>query len=278
MRVIVRGVSKTFVSPRGEFTALKGVALDIWDRECLGIVGPNGCGKTTLLHIIAGLQKPTEGSVEFVGAKRADSMVSMVFQDPALMPWRSAEENVPLGVEFRGASRGVAKKVAGFFLRLLRLEGFKDASPHQLSGGMKQKVSLARALANSPEVLLMDEPFANLDAQTRVLLREELAEILAKREKTIVFVTHQVEEAILLCDRIAVMSSSPGRIKEVIRVDLPKPRSHKSMQDPRFAKAMDRIWELLRFEVERTMGMDPTRRAWRLSEAGFVGSSSSGRK
>ena len=173
MRVIVRGVSKTFVGPRGEFTALNGVTLDIWDRECMGIVGPNGCGKTTLLHIIAGLEKPTEGSVEFVGAQRGDSRVSMVFQDPALMPWRSVEDNVPLGVEFRGASRGVAKKVADTFLRLVNLQRFGKASPEALSGGMKQKASLARALANAPEVLLMDEPFANIDAQTRALLRQE---------------------------------------------------------------------------------------------------------
>jgi NitT/TauT family transport system ATP-binding protein len=216
-------------------------------------VGPNGCGKTTLLHIIAGLQKPTEGRVDFVGAKGAGSVVSMVFQDAALMPWRTVEANVPLGAEFRGESKTLLKRVAEFFLSVVRVQGFETAHPHELSGGLKQKVAIARALANSPEVLLMDEPFRDLDAETRVLLRDELSGILAKEEKTIVLVTHQVEEAILLCDRVAIMSRSPGRVNEVIQVDLPRPRSLRSMQDPRFGKAMDRIWQRLRVDVEKAM-------------------------
>jgi ABC-type nitrate/sulfonate/bicarbonate transport system ATPase subunit len=245
-----------FQGPRGDFVALDGVTLDIFDRECLGIVGPNGCGKTTLLHIIAGLEKPTEGRVDFVGAERA-SPISMVFQDAALMPWRTAAENVPLRAEFVGGSKALLKKTAESFLNLVRLQGFGASHPHELSGGLKQKVALARALAGSPEVLLLDEPFRALDAETRVVLREELAGILANEGKTIVLVTHEVEEAILLCDRVAIMSRSPGRIKGLIRIDLPRPRSLRSMKDPRFGNAIDRIWEVLRSDVEQAMKPNP---------------------
>jgi ABC-type nitrate/sulfonate/bicarbonate transport system ATPase subunit len=253
MRVLVRGVTKTFETPHGDFRALDGVYLDVRDQEFFGIVGPNGCGKTTLLHIIAGLEKPTEGTVEFVGTQRGLSVVSMVFQDPSLMPWRTVRDNVPLGEEYRGATRETGRKVAETFLRLVRLSGVGDLLPWKLSGGMRQKASLARALANVPDVLLMDEPFANIDAQSRMILRAELTEILAERKSTILFVTHQLEEAILLCDRIAVLSGSPGRVLEVVRVDLPRPRGLRSMQDPRFGKAMDRIWDLLRNNAARVL-------------------------
>lgn len=174
------------------------------------------------------------------------------------MPWRNAEENVPLRAEFGGGSKALLKKLAESFLGLVRLLGFGSAYPRELSGGLKQKVAIARALASSPQVLLMDEPFRALDAETRVVLREELAGILAKEEKTIVLVTHEVEEAILLCDRVTIMSRSPGRIKGLIRVDLPRPRSLRSMRDPRFGNAMDRIWQGLRPDVEQAMSPNPT--------------------
>jgi ABC-type nitrate/sulfonate/bicarbonate transport system ATPase subunit len=253
MKVVVHGVTKEFISGQGTIRALGGINLEVRDREFFGIIGPTGCGKTTLLHIIAGLEKQSSGTVEFVGEKHSKSMVSMVFQESALMPWRNVEENVPLGAEFRKEDPSVYKRVSRFFLEVVRLLDFAGAQPHELSGGMKQKVAIARALANDPEVILMDEPFASLDAQTRLLMREELLRIWERDKKTVILVTHNLDEAVMLCDRIAVMSSRPGLIKSVITVDVPRPRTMKSMKDPDFADCMDKIWNLLKHDVEHAM-------------------------
>jgi NitT/TauT family transport system ATP-binding protein len=253
MKVVVHGVTKEFVSGQGTLRALGGINLEVRDQEFFGIIGPTGCGKTTLLHIIAGLETPSTGSVQFVGEQRGKSMVSMVFQESALMPWRNVEENVPLGAEFRHEQPSVYKRISHFFLEVVRLLDFAGAQPHELSGGMKQKVAIARALANDPEVILMDEPFASLDAQTRMLMREELLRIWERDKKTVILVTHNLDEAVLLCDRIAVMSSRPGLIKSVVTVDVPRPRNFKSMKDPDFANCMDKIWNLLKYDVEHAM-------------------------
>jgi NitT/TauT family transport system ATP-binding protein len=253
VRVVVHGLTKEFVGEKGKFRALGGVDLEVRDQEFFGIIGPTGCGKTTLLNVIAGLEKPTHGSVEFVGSQRTKAMVSMVFQDASLMPWRSVERNVPLGPEFRKDSRPAYKRVASFFLEMVRMLDFSSAHPSELSGGMKQKVAIARALANDPEVILMDEPFASLDAQTRLLLREELLRIWEKEKKTIILVTHNIEEAVMLCDRVAVMSSAPGVVKSVIPIDVKRPRSFKSMADPDFGRCLEKIWDLLRYEVDKAM-------------------------
>jgi NitT/TauT family transport system ATP-binding protein len=253
MRVIAHGLTKDFVTGQGKIRALAGVDLEVRDREFFGIIGPTGCGKTTLLHIIAGLEKPTHGGVEFVGEKRTRSMVSMVFQDSALMPWRTVEENVPLGPEFRKEQPSLYRRLTQFFLEMVRLLDFSAARPHELSGGMKQKVALARALANDPEVILMDEPFANLDAQTRMLLREELLRIWENDKKTVILVTHNLEEAVILCDRVAVMSAAPGVVKSIVTVDLPRPRNFKSMMDPDYARCVEKIWDLLRYDVDKAM-------------------------
>jgi NitT/TauT family transport system ATP-binding protein len=253
MRVVIHGLSKEFVTGQGKVRALAGVDLEVRDREFFGIIGPTGCGKTTLLSILAGLEKATQGSVEFIGEKRTQAMVSMVFQDSALMPWRTVEGNVPLGPEFRKQPAPVYKRVARFFLEVVRLLDFSSAHPNELSGGMKQKVALARALANDPEVILMDEPFASLDAQTRLLLREELLRIWERDKKTVILVTHNIEEAVMLCDRIAVMSAAPGVVKSVIPVDVRRPRTIKSMSDPDFVRCVEKIWELLRYEVDKAM-------------------------
>jgi NitT/TauT family transport system ATP-binding protein len=250
MKVVVHGVTKEFISGQRTVRALGGVSLEVRDREFFGIIGPTGCGKTTLLHIIAGLEKQNSGSVEFVGEKHSKSMVSMVFQESALMPWRNVEENVPLGAEFRHEQPSVYKRISRFFLEVVRLLDFAGAQPHELSGGMKQKVAIARALANDPEVILMDEPFASLDAQTRLLMREELLRIWERDKKTVILVTHNIEEAVMLCDRIAVMSSRPALIKEIVTVDIPRPRNFKSMKDPDFAKCMEKIWNLLKHDVD----------------------------
>src|SRR5436853_2867245 len=234
MKVVVHGLTKEFTTAQGKTRALGGVDLEVRDREFFGIIGPTGCGKTTLLHIMAGLQTSTNGAVEFIGEKRTKSVVSMVFQEAALLPWRTVEENVPLGAEFRREEPSVYKRISRFFLEVVRLLDFAGARPHELSGGMKQKVAIARALANDPEVVLMDEPFANLDAQTRLVMREELLRIWERDKKTVILVTHNIEEAVMLCDRIAVMSSRPGLIKSIVTVDVPRPRTMKSMKDPDF--------------------------------------------
>jgi NitT/TauT family transport system ATP-binding protein len=253
MRIVIHNLTKEFEKGDGSARALGGVSLEVRDREFFGIIGPTGCGKTTLLHIIAGLDAATTGSVEFVGEKRTQSMVSMVFQDSALMPWRNVEDNVPLGSEFRKEPPSVSKRIAGFFLEVVRMLDFGSAKPHELSGGMKQKVAIARALAHDPEVIVMDEPFASLDAQTRLILREELLRIWERDKKTVILVTHNIEEAVMLCDRIAVMSASPGVVKCVLPVDVPRPRTIRSMSNPDFARCVDKIWEMLRSEVDKTM-------------------------
>jgi NitT/TauT family transport system ATP-binding protein len=253
MKVIVHGLTKEFTTGQAKIRALGGVDLEVRDREFFGIIGPTGCGKTTLVHIMAGLEKPTNGSVEFVGEKRTRSMVSMVFQDAALMPWRTVEQNVPLGPEFRKEQPSMVRRVSQFFLEMVRLLDFSGARPAELSGGMKQKVAIARALANDPEVILMDEPFASLDAQTRLILREELLHIWERDKKTVVLVTHNLEEAVMACDRIAVMSAAPGVIKSVITVDVPRPRNFRSMRDPDFGRCMEKLWDLLRFDVDKAM-------------------------
>src|SRR6478672_385460 len=250
MKVVVHGLTKEFTTGQGKFRALGGVDIEVRDREFFGIIGPTGCGKTTLLHIMAGLEKSTQGGVEFVGEKRTQSLVSMVFQDSALMPWRTVEENVPLGAEFRKEQRSTYKRISQFFLEMVKLLDFAQAQPHELSGGMKQKVAIARALANDPEVILMDEPFANLDAQTRLLMREELLRIWERDKKTVILVTHNLDEAVMLCDRIAVMSARPGLIKSIVTVDVPRPRTMKSMKDPDFSNCMDKIWNLMKYDVE----------------------------
>ena len=250
MKVVVHGVTKEFDSGQGTVRALGGVSLEVRAREFFGIIGPTGCGKTTLLHIIAGLEQQTTGSVEFIGERHTKSVVSMVFQDAALMPWRTVEENVPLGPEFRQEEPSVYKRVSRFFLEVVKLLDFAGAQPHELSGGMKQKAAIARALANDPQVILMDEPFANLDAQTRMLMRDELLRIWERDKKTVILVTHNLEEAVMLCDRIAVMSARPALIKEIIKVDMPRPRTMKSMREPEFGRCMEKIWDLLRYEVE----------------------------
>ena len=253
MRVVVHGLTKEFMTGQGKFRALGGVDLEVRDREFFGIIGPTGCGKTTLLHIIAGLEKPTQGSVEFIGEKRTQAMVSMVFQEAALMPWRTVEENVPLGPEFRKEQPSMLKRASQLFLEMVRMLDFSGARPAELSGGMKQKVAIARALANDPEVILMDEPFASLDAQTRLLLREELLRIWERDKKTVILVTHNLDEAVMLCDRIAVMSTAPGVIKAIVPVDVPRPRNFRSMRDPDFARCMEKVWELLRYDADKAM-------------------------
>jgi NitT/TauT family transport system ATP-binding protein len=209
-----------------ETLALDNVSLNINDKEFVCFVGPSGCGKTTLLRIIAGLDTPDSGEILLDGAKISipDSKRGMVFQEYSLFPWRNVTENIIFGPEMKGIPRKQAKEDTEKYLELVGLTQFRNSFPHELSGGMRQRVAIARALANEPEVLLMDEPFGALDAQTRNALQYQLLDIWDKKHITILFVTHSVDEAVFLADRIVIMTARPGKIKEVINVDLPRPR------------------------------------------------------
>jgi NitT/TauT family transport system ATP-binding protein len=228
----------------GAVTALDNINLHIGDKEFVCLVGPSGCGKTTLLRIIAGLDFPTSGSVTLDGkpVEGPDPERGMVFQEYSLFPWMRIEDNIGFGLTMKGVDKAEKQKVVEEYLDLVNLETFGRAYPHELSGGMRQRVAIARALANDPEVLLMDEPFGALDAQTRNMMQRELLEIWEKTKKTIVFVTHSVDEAVFLADRIVVLSPRPGRIREIIDVTLPRVRDR---TDPEFANLRRHVLSLM---------------------------------
>jgi NitT/TauT family transport system ATP-binding protein len=232
--------------------AIDHVDLTVRDHEFLVIVGPSGCGKSTLLRILAGLERHRGGEVVLRHAESQKSLANMVFQEASAFPWMSVRDNIGYGLRMRGVPRARARAVADAFIAKVGLRGFENAFPHQLSGGMKQRVSVARAFANDPEVLLMDEPFAALDEQTKLLLQEELLRIWEEDHKTVVYVTHSVDEAVSLGDRVVVMTARPGRIKAVLDVPFPRPRNLLDLRaTPEYAALVHHIWELLREEVLR---------------------------
>lgn len=239
-----RRVRKRFRLREGEILALKELDLDVQENEFICIVGPSGCGKSTFLRMAAGLEPVSEGEILYRGqpVKVPRREVGMVFQEYSLLPWRTVEDNVALGLEFAGTGREERRKVAREYLELVDLAAFARAMPHELSGGMRQRVAIARALANRPDVLLMDEPFGALDAHTRILLQRELLRIWQHHKTTILFVTHGVDEAVYLADRVVVMSARPGTIRTVIPVDIPRPR-HRG--DPAYAHLTASILEML---------------------------------
>jgi NitT/TauT family transport system ATP-binding protein len=232
--------------------ALDHIHLQVQPGEFLCIVGPSGCGKSTLLHLIAALQKPTSGSVlvddNVVASPGTDRI--LIFQEHGLFPWLTVGQNVEFGMKMKGLPKAEREEKTRYYLRLVHLSQFRDSRPHQLSGGMRQRVALARALATEPDVLLMDEPFAALDAQTRDLLHDELEKIWAETGRTIIFVTHNVREAVRLGDRVALMSFRPGRIKQEFAVDLPRPRH---LEDPNVARAAREILDHLRDEINKSL-------------------------
>ncbi len=259
MEVVVDGVSKTFGSGGAPVAALDAVSHRFRSSRFACLLGPSGCGKSTLLQIIGGLTAPTSGRVEIVdparpGASRpvgADSV--MVWQSLNLFPWRSVLDNVAFGLEVRGVSRAERHARARAIVASVGLAGFEDRRPRELSGGMRQRVALARALVLERPVLLMDEPFAALDAQTKLVMQEELLRIFDRTRKTIVFVTHAIDEAILLGDEVVVMTARPGRIKEVLPVELPRPRSVDMVNTKMFGELFDRAFHLIREEVMLTL-------------------------
>ena len=241
--------------------ALDDVSFEIADHEFCSIIGHSGCGKTTLLNMLAGFEHPTGGRIEVDGraAGRPTWARTMVFQDYALFPWLTVEQNISFGLEMKKVPLATREKVIADQIRLVGLKGFEKRYPHQLSGGMRQRVSIARALAVDPQVLLMDEPFAALDAQNRALMQHEMGRLLAEADlatrKTMVLVTHSIEEAILLSDRIVVLSSRPGRVKEVVNVHLPRPRDE---DDPNFIALRRHLRDLINEEVAANAAIDAT--------------------
>ena len=225
-RMEINGISKTFFSDKGYFTAIKDVSFDVNDGEFLVILGPGRCGKTVLLNIITGLEQQTEGKVVYNGRewKGVNPEISMVFQKLALMPFKTVMENVELGLKFRGMSKGQRREIAQHYIELVGLKGFEKSYPTQLSGGMKQRVGIARAYAADPKLLIMDEPFGQLDAQTRYQMQEEILRIWEKEKRTVIFVTNNIEEACYLGDRIILLSDCPATVKEVYPISIPRPR------------------------------------------------------
>lgn len=249
VKLAVKGLTKIYDGSNGKVTAIDNVDLEVKESEFVMIVGPSGCGKTTLINMIGGLDVPTSGEILINGKAVAGPGADrgMVFQGYSLFPWLSVIKNVEFGLKMKGIPAKERTEKAKEFVRLVGLEGFEEALPKQLSGGMKQRVAIARTLCNEPDVLLMDEPFGALDAQTRVVMQELLADISKKTGTTILFITHDIDEAVLLGDRVYVMSRRPGRIKEVIDVNLPDIRNHECLVLPEFLetkkKIMDMLWD-----------------------------------
>lgn len=255
-KIIIDNVSKTFYGMK-KVEALKNVTCTILDNEFVVFLGPSGCGKTTLLNLIAGLDKPTKGKLYLNGEEITGPGLDRgyVFQEYALFPWMSVLKNVEFGLKRKGVPKEERKKIAEKYIQLVGLEEFKNAYPHQLSGGMRQRVAIARALAIDPEVLLMDEPFGALDAQTRIVLQEELLRLISKTQKTVVFVTHSIDEAIYLGQKVFIFTKRPGRIKlEVTIGDYVDKKKFdfdrtKITSTSEFLKLRARLWETLKEEI-----------------------------
>lgn len=253
------GISKTFRGGSRDVLALDDVDLSVYENEFFCLLGPSGCGKTTLLRIVSGLVDEYDGDVEIRVDGDDDRMTTnMVFQEQGIFPWKTVIENVAFGLKVRGVPREDRREQARAYLRKVDLDDFADAYPHQLSGGMKQRVGIARAFVNDPDILLMDEPFGTLDAQTKRLLQEELLSLWNESKKTVVYVTHDIDEAILLGDRIGVMSARPGEIREIIDVDLDRPRIQETFPRQRVTELRERVWDLISSEVERSMEDEQT--------------------
>jgi NitT/TauT family transport system ATP-binding protein len=251
-QLAIRALVKRFPvrGPEREILALDGIDLDVRAGEFILLLGPSGCGKSTLLNIVAGFLRPSSGRAmhgtdEIRGP---DCRRTVVFQDYALFPWMTVQRNVEFGLKSQGIPPKERRETARDYINLVRLTGFEDRFPHEISGGMKQRAAIARALAPNPDILLMDEPFGALDAQTRVLLQEEVARISAQTGKTVLFVTHSIEEAVFLGDRIVVMSARPGRIRAVYDVRLARPRTAGTRSLPEFVSLVQDLWQSLKPE------------------------------
>lgn len=249
-KIVVEQLRKTFEARGGSVQALQDVNLVIPDGQFCCIVGPSGCGKTTLLRILAGLEEHTEGRIEMHHADPNRPLTSMVFQEQSIFPWMSVYDNVAYGPRMRGVSDRQSRELVEYYIDKVGLTQFRKSYPHQLSGGMKQRVSVARAFANAPEILLMDEPFAALDEQNKSLLHEELLRIWEESRHTVVFITHSIDEALVLGDRVLVMTARPGTLKADIPVAFERPRgAYELRASPAFGELSFAVWSQLRDEV-----------------------------
>ena len=248
----INNISKRFVSALGEIVALDRVSFDVYPQEFLSIIGPSGCGKSTLLGLIAELEAPSAGSIRIGGMPpsraRLARQVGLVFQDAVLLPWRTVEENVALPFEVMKIPEDQCRDQIAQALKLVKLDGFENRFPHELSGGMRQRLGIARALSFDPQILLMDEPFGALDAITRDKMTIELLNIWEQRKKTVVFITHSITEAVFLSDRVVVMTPRPGRIRAVIDNHLPRPRTLAMRDEPAFTATARQLREFLEYD------------------------------
>ncbi len=253
-KVKIRAIdlTKIYKNNESEIVALDNLNLSVNENEFVVIVGPSGCGKSTFLRIVAGFEKPTQGKVLLDGKEIIGPGPDrgFVFQEPVLYPWRTVLDNITFGLEVQGVKKDEARKIAMKYIKIIGLEGFENAYPYSLSGGMKQRVEIARALAYNPEVLLMDEPFGALDAQTRKIMQGELIRVWERLKKTVIFVTHSVIEAVYLADRIVVMTARPGKVKSIIKVGLPRPRSYTG---EKFLKIREKVLKYLEKEVLKSV-------------------------
>lgn len=256
----VRSLSKAYALRDGApFEAIQSIDLTMTEGEFVTILGPSGCGKSSLLRIVAGLEPPSGGEVLFDGAAvdGPSWRRGMVFQEYALPPWKTVAQNVELGPKFRGIPPKERAEIARRYITLVGLSGFEERYPRELSGGMRQRCALARTLANDPELLLMDEPFAAVDAQTREILQDELLAIWGQQRKMVLFVTHAIDEAVFLSDRVVVMSARPGVIKEDFVNPLARPRSDETRSSPAFLQVRDHLWGLLKNETLKALREKP---------------------
>ncbi len=254
VKIIARDVVKVYPSANGDITAIDNFSLEVEDGEFVCVVGPSGCGKSTFLRILAGLIPISSGHVQIMpGAEPGKPLNSMVFQEYAIYPWKKVIDNVAFGLQMRGISKRQRYEIAMEWIGRVGLHKFANHYPAQLSGGMKQRVSIARALANDPEVLLMDEPLGALDAQTRMVMQDELMRIWESQRKTVVYITHSLDEAILLGDRVVIMTAHPGRNKATFNIDLPRPRTIETLTLPEFGQHKGRVWASLQDEVTKAM-------------------------
>ena len=264
VKIVAESVGKSYPTSRGVVHALRDFSLEVWEGEFLCLVGPSGCGKSTFLRIVAGLVPATTGRLEVrrsglpgdsspTAGVAGRPLSSMVFQEYAVFPWKTVLENVAFGLQMRGVPRAERQAVAMDWIERVGLRRFAHHYPPQLSGGMRQRVAIARALANGPEILLMDEPLGALDAQTRTVLQEELLRLWEQSRQTVVYVTHSIEEAVLLGDRVVLMTAHPGTNKAAFDVPLSRPRSLRTTAEPEFGRLALAIWEALRDEVRRAL-------------------------
>lgn len=244
-KIVIEDLTKIYYGRSGEIKALDQVSLAIGEKEFICVVGPSGCGKSTMLNVIAGLEAPTSGSVRMDGKAitAPGPERGVIFQQYALFPWMTVKKNVEYGLKIQKVPKQEREKLAERYIDMVDLADFKNAYPKELSGGMKQRVAIARGYAINPEVLLMDEPFGALDAQTRSQLQEALLQTWQREQKTCFFITHDVEEAVLLAQRIVIMSARPGRIKEIVDVDIPYPRNQKTKLTGKFNEIKNYIWD-----------------------------------